>query len=119
MDTPTPPGERAGAVQTAPGVLCPVCKVPLVGRQKAACSDAHRARIWRERRAQVAEEGRQARDQALVALLDQAEGFHQQTAEALQRVRRRLEECSVQGSTVKENAPGRSRGALEEQKRRA
>lgn len=73
----TTPLDTPGAVQTATRVesrLCPVCeKVPLRGDQRVACSDACRARRWRERR-----------DQELLAVLDQA-------AAAIQAARQRYE----------------------------
>jgi predicted nucleic acid-binding Zn ribbon protein len=70
----------------SPGPACVVCGGPREARKREACSDRCRAALARRRRA----EQRQARDRALVALLDQVEALHQRVAELLQVARRRL-----------------------------
>jgi len=57
---------------------------------RKTCSGKCRAALSRRR----ALETWAARDRELLALLDQAEGFHQRAAELLQRARRRVEEAS-------------------------
>ncbi len=56
----------------SPGPVCPICGVPLKGRQRSACSGRHRAAKSRQARVPIkAENGRVLRD-ALVTLLDAA-----------------------------------------------
>ncbi len=61
----------------------PECGRPLKDRQKA-CSPGCRAWLWRQ--------GRQVRDREILALVDRVEVTQQRAAEALQDLRRRLED---------------------------
>ncbi len=67
---------------------CPVCQEAPIHAGQEVCSGKCRAARSRQRKAQA----RTARDQALLAALDQAEALHQRAAEILQAVRCRLEE---------------------------
>lgn len=70
-----------------PRLVCRACGKPLPeGKPSGACSNKCRVALARQRQA----EGRRARDQELLALLDQAEQLEAQAAELRAKARRHL-----------------------------
>jgi hypothetical protein len=63
-----PPAASTG-VQTPsrqpPGTVCAVCRVPLRGQQRVACSGRHRAEAWRVRQEAERQRAQAARDEAV------------------------------------------------------
>jgi predicted nucleic acid-binding Zn ribbon protein len=86
MSLPPPPPEvqpRAGRpAVVGSGRACAVCHGPLEGRKRDACSDPCRRALNRQRG-----------QEELLALVDRVEADQQRAAEALQALRRKVEQA--------------------------